>query len=218
MSTSADDTALSPAEDVQALYDESAEWYAEIMDAEIGLPLYADTLGRLAERIRSLPGPVLDTSCGPGHMLRLYHDKFDGERALVGMDLSPKMVSMARKALGPAAEVLKGDMRDLTKTLSGSTAAVVSFFALHHLDAKDAAQAVEEWSRVLKAGGQLVVATWEGSGHIDYGDTSDVLARRYSQAEVDAWIREAGFTIDRSVVEPVEDMPMDAIYVEATRP
>ena len=104
MSTSADDTALSPAEDVQALYDESAEWYAEIMDAEIGLPLYADTLGRLAERIRSLPGPVLDTSCGPGHMLRLYHDKFDGERALVGMDLSPKMVSMARKALAGCGE------------------------------------------------------------------------------------------------------------------
>ena len=55
--------------EVREFYEESADWYAELMDAEIDLPVYSDTLGRLAERIVDVSGPVIDTSCGPGHML-----------------------------------------------------------------------------------------------------------------------------------------------------
>ena len=101
---------------------------------------------------------------------------------------------------------------------SASVAAVLSFFALHHVDDESAARAFQEWFRVLVPGGQLVVATWEGTGHIDYGDASDIVARRYAQEEVRRRIRSAGFLVDRCVVEPVVGSEMDTVYAEATRP
>lgn len=204
--------------DVRRLYEDSAEHYATMMDTEIDLPVYADTLGRLALRIAMLRGPVIDTSCGPGHMLARYRDRYDPRRALVAVDLSPAMIAITRSRLGQHSEVHTGDMRDLSFFEERTAAAVVSFYALHHIAPAEAVPTLREWHRVLRPGGQLLLATWEGAGAIDYDGMTDVVALRYTADEVRGWTEEAGFTIDRCSVEPVEEMPMDAIYVEATRP
>lgn len=204
-------------DDVARFYDEQAESYATMMDAEISLPIYPDTLSRLAERIASIAGPVLDTSCGSGHMLRRYRDEYDSARGLIAIDLSPRMVAITRQRLGAAAEVFEADMRDLSKVGSESVAAVVSFFAMHHLGPSDAQVALREWHRVSKPGGQLVLATWEGRGPIDYGDRADVVALHHPRDDVHAWVEQAGFRVDSSKVERIEDMGMNALYVEATR-
>ena len=187
------------------------------MDSEIDLPLYSDALNRLAERIADAPGPVVDTSCGSGHMLSRYHERYDPKRPLLAIDLSPRMVAIARARLGSSADVMTGDMRDLGAIESGSSAAVLSFFAIHHLGPKDILAALQEWHRVLRPGGQLVVATWEGTGPIDYGDQSDVVALRYRRDEIAAWTRAAGFVVDRCVVEPVGGMEMKAVYLDGTK-
>jgi hypothetical protein len=70
---------------------------------------------------------------------------------------------------------------------------------------------------LLKPGGQLLVAAWEGSGPIDCGETADVVALRYRSDELAGWAREAGFALERCTVEPVEEIPMEAIYLEGTK-
>ena len=62
-----------------------------------------------------------------------------------------------------------------------------------------------------------MIATWEGRGPIDYGGESDVVSLRYQREKLAAWVRAAGFTIDHCVVEPVDEMPMDAVYLEGTK-
>ena len=42
-------------------------------------------------------------------------------------------------------------------------------------------------------------------------------ALRYTEEDVVAWAQEAGFVANRCVVEPVEDMPMNAVYLEGTK-
>ena len=207
----------SPAEQVRKLYEETADSYAQMMDAEIELPVYAEVLGRLRDRIADMPGAVVDTACGSGHMLCMYHERFDQKHPLLGIDLSPRMVSIAQEKLGAAARVAVGDMRDLSSVESESSSAALNFFALHHLDVEGVQVALREWYRILAPGGQLVVATWEGSGAIDYGEASDIVALRYGSDELAAWAKGAGFTITRCVVEPVEDFPMDAVYLEAVK-
>lgn len=207
----------STTKEVRELYDESADSYAAMMDTEIELPVYADLLSRLAKRIVELPGTVIDTSCGSGHMLSRYRQRYDRKRALLGIDLSPRMVAIASDKMGTGAEVISGDMRDLSAVESESSAAVLSFFALHHLSPEEVPAAFREWHRVLATGGQLLIAAWEGKGPIDYGETSAVVALRYGKDEIAAWIRAAGFAVDRCLVEPVEEMPMQAIYAEATK-
>lgn len=204
----------SPVSKVLELYEDSADWYAKLMDSEIDLPVYADTLSRLAERIATLQGPVLDTSCGSGHMLAKYRALYDPNRPLIGVDLAPSMVTIARAKLGSDAEIFTGDMRNLEGIESKSVAAVLSFFAIHHLDPGEVLPVLQEWHRILAPGGQIVIAAWEGSGPIDYGGESDVVALRYTADEVSSWTTGAGFFVDRCVVEAVDGMPTDAIYLE----
>jgi ubiquinone/menaquinone biosynthesis C-methylase UbiE len=207
----------SPIEKVRELYEDTADTYSDMMDNEIDLPVYADILGRLAERIAHMPGAIIDSSCGSGHMLARYHERYDRNRLLIGIDLSPSMVAIASAKLGSKAEIYSGDMRDLGRIEGGSAAAVMSYFAIHHIEPREVVTTLKEWHRVMNMGGQLVVATWEGSGPIDYGDESDVVALRYSEIELKEWTRKAGFVVNRCVVEPVADIPMKAIYLEGTR-
>ena len=202
---------------VRELYEDCADAYSGIMDSEIGQPIYSDTLGRLAERIAEIPGPVIDTSCGSGHMLSRYHERYDPRRSLIGIDLSPRMVAMTSAKLGSNAETLIADMRVLRGVESCSSAAVISFFAIHHIDPKEILKALQEWHRVLRPGGQLLVAAWEGTGPIDYGEESDLVALRYTKDEVVACVHKAGFVVSRCVVEPVAEMAMDAIYLEGSK-
>lgn len=207
----------SPTDAVRAMYETNADGYSQMMDQEITLPVYADTLGRLRDRIAHLPGTVVDTACGPGHMLSLLHNQFDPNRPLLGIDLAPRMVAIAGKRLDPGGQAMVGDMSDLPALDAGSAAAVINFFALHHLDPAGAKKALREWHRILCPGGQLLVAVWEGCGAIDYGDASDIVALRYTSFELNTWAMEAGFTVLKCSVEPVEDFPMDAVYLECTK-
>jgi ubiquinone/menaquinone biosynthesis C-methylase UbiE len=204
----------SPTNEVCKMYDAEADSYAEMMDKEIELPVYSDSLGRLQVRIANTPGVLIDTACGSGHMLSMFHESYDAHRALLGVDLSPRMVAIASERLGSVGRVLVGDMSDLSGMESGSAAAVLNFFAVHHLDVKGVRKSIDEWYRVLGPGGQLLVAAWEGHGAIDYGEESDVVALRYTGVELSTWTKASGFTVTRCVVEPVEDFPMDAVYLE----
>jgi ubiquinone/menaquinone biosynthesis C-methylase UbiE len=208
---------ISTATAVRDMYDATADQYASMMDAEIDLPLYDDTLGRLAGRIQNLRGPVVDSACGSGHMLARLRERHAPDRAVLGVDLSPRMVAITAARLGPAGEVEVGDMTRLSGVPSGSAAAVLNFFALHHLDPTGVQDALGTWHRVLAPGGQLVVAAWEGEGVIDYGEHADLVALRTDAGALRRCAEGAGFQVSRCVVEPVEGFPMDAVYLEASR-
>ena len=204
----------SPINEIREMYDETADSYADMMDKEIGLPVYAEVLGRLQARIVNTSGALIDTACGSGHMLAMYHDRFEPQRSLVGVDLSPRMVAITRKRLSSGVRAIVGDMRDLYEIESCSAAAVINYFAIHHLDAGGVRESIHEWYRVLAPGGQLILAAWEGTGLIDYGDASNITAVRYTSAELSSMANDAGFEITRCAVDPVEDFPMDAVYLE----
>ena len=127
------------------------------------------------------------------------------------------MVAIAGERLGLGGEVLVGDMRDLSMVGSDSAVGVLNFFAIHHLDPEGLHKALGEWHRVLRRGGQLLIAAWEGEGVIDYGGESDIVAFRYLSSELTSWAEEVGFDVTRCVIEPVEEFPMDAVYLEGVR-
>ena len=203
--------------EVREMYEANADSYAEMMDEEISLPVYSELLGRLQNRMANKVGYLIDTACGSGHMLSMFRESYDDHRPVLGIDLSPRMVAIASDRLKPHGHVVAGDMRDLSMVESGSAAAVLNFFAVHHLDADGVLEAMFEWFRVLDSGGQLLVAAWEGVGAIDYGDESSIVALRYTDAELVSLAEKAGFIVMRCVIEVVEDFPMDAIYLECVK-
>ncbi len=208
---------ISDLDTVRDMYDAEAEAYSTMMDSEINNPLYSDTLERLQTRITSLPGMIIDAPCGSGQMLAMYHENYDQDRALLGVDLSPQMVEIAARHLGAAARIIVGDMRRLDTVPSDSAAAVISYFAFHHLDADGVMQALLEWHRVLIVGGQLVIGVWEGTGALDYGDSSDLVAVKHSSGDLQRMLRESGFVITRNLAKRDEDLMMNAVYIECSR-
>lgn len=202
---------------VRKMYEVNADSYAEMMDKEIKLPVYKDVLGRLQDNISNTPGMFLDTACGSGHMLAMFRSQYDSSRSLIGIDISPRMVSISKKHLGKEASIMVGDMRALPGIDSSSVAAVINFFALHHLDVDGIRTSMLEWNRVLVHWGRLSIAAWEGSGVIDYGEESDIIAYRYTPNELTNIAEKAGFIVTRCTVEPVEDFPMNAIYLECMK-
>lgn len=202
---------------VRKMYDDTAQHYAKMMDSEIKMPIYGELLGRLHERLENIDGVLIDAACGSGHMLSMYHERFETKRPLLGLDLSPRMVDIANENFGSLAQFMVSDMRDLSEVEDSSAAALLNFFALHHLDPSDVDKALVEWARVIRPDGQLVLGAWEGKGLIDYGEESDIVALRYTQDEIQSKTESAGFEIIRCAVEPVKGFPMDAIYLEGVR-
>lgn len=203
--------------DVANLYESSADAYNTMMDTEITSAPYTDRLSRLNHRLEGVPGAVLDTSCGPGHMLELYAQLDDNERELVGVDITPRMVALATERLGAAARLEVGDMRHIPFVDDQSVAAVLSYFACHHIDMEGVIKALGQWHRVLRPGGQLLLATWEGTGPIDYGGSSEMVALLHTRHDLKASLESAGYRIDHMDVESVEELGLDAAYIEATR-
>ncbi len=210
---------LSSDAEVAAMYDQITDSYCQMMDEEIRLPLYEIWLRALARSIADIPGPVLDTSCGTGHLLARYHEEFDSKRDLKGIDLAENMVTAAQERLGEHAQLALGDMRDLSVYPDGSVAAIVSFFAIHHLAAEALLPTFQGWRRVLKAGGCLLLGSWEGESPIDYGDSADLVAVRHSQAWMTSSLEQAEFEVESCELRYEEEVGMSSIYLLAkTRP
>ena len=121
-----DPSDISTTEAVREMYDTTAESYSSMMDTAIDDPMYADILQRLQSRIENIPGMIVDAPCGSGHLLSMYHENYDPERPLLGVDLSPQMVEITQRRLGAAAKTAVCDIRQLEMLADSSVAAVVS--------------------------------------------------------------------------------------------
>jgi SAM-dependent methyltransferase len=137
--------------DVRRSYDAVAERYAE----EIGSELRAKPLDRaLLQIMADAAGsdPIADLGCGPGHVAAYLAGL--GASAF-GLDLSARMCALAhRDGRVPA---VAGDVRCLPLA-PGSVGAVVCLYTLIHLDTRSRAEAYGELFRILRPGGQALVA------------------------------------------------------------
>jgi ubiquinone/menaquinone biosynthesis C-methylase UbiE len=181
--------------DVQSGYDLVADEYARRISNELQhKPLDCQLLERFAETVRNT-GITCDLGCGPGHVASYLHGC---GITVCGMDLSPGMVSRARK-LNPGIEFSQGDMRSLP-TGDNAWAGITAFYAIVNLSPADVAQALHEIMRVLVPNGRLLLSFHIGE------DTSQVEElwnsgaalefHFYRAATVARYIRTAGFEIE----------------------
>lgn len=136
-------------------------------------------LGRQAEydrRIISLleldgSHRVLDLGCGTGVLTRMIADRLDaasGGRA-VGIDAAARMIAVARKKRAAGNCIFEAMAAESLSFEDGAFDAVVSSLFFHHVPLDLKAKALSEALRVLRPGGQLVIAdmhvpvTWMGA-------------------------------------------------------
>lgn len=118
---------------------------------------YRAVLGRVyqAVRARVRAGSVLDIGCGTGTVLRRLHA--DGYH-VTGLDFSQRMIALARERI-PGAEFIRCDFaRGLPDALAGRAFdAIISTYALHHLEEERHAAFIRMLVSRLSPGGILAV-------------------------------------------------------------
>lgn len=147
---------------VRESYDTVAASYFErvISPAELD-PLSRAMLAAFAELVRaSGPGQVADLGCGPGRVTAYLNGL--GLSAF-GVDLSPKMIGLARR-VHPELRFEEGSMTALplgTAELGG----ILAWYSTHHTPPEQLPLVFAEFHRTLAPGGHLLLGGHFGDGH-----------------------------------------------------
>ena len=179
-----------PTARVRRAYDTVAEPYARLVGRDLtGQPWERRVLDAL---VAVVDGPVLDAGCGTGRTTGHLHALGVDVR---GVDLSPRMVAVARRD-HPGIAFAAGDLAALDEP-DGQLSAVLAWYCLIHVAPADRPVVTAELARVLRPGGHLLVAFQVGTAHLRrtsaYGRAVDLDVWRLHPEELLAVLDGAGF-------------------------
>jgi SAM-dependent methyltransferase len=184
----------------RAVYDASADRYIRFVGTELSTategPIDRAMLVAFVEIVANGPGPrVADIGCGPGRVAAfLVSQGLDA----IGIDTSPTMLVEARRA-HPDIVFAEGCLDDLPFT-TGELFGAVCWYSIIHTPAERLVDAFEELNRVLKPGGQLLLAFQAGGGEgvhrMDaHGTGLPLTSYRHEVNHVTRGLEEAGFDV-----------------------
>ena len=196
--------------ETRSSYDTDAIGYAEKVRGLLGeMPYLRASLELFAELVHSAGGgPVADVGCGPGYVTGYLHD---AGVDVFGIDLSPEMVAIARRDY-PDLRFDVGTMTDLDLD-DDSVVGIVAFWSVIHVPDRAIPGVFEQFRRVLRAQGLLLVGFHVGdeTSHTSEGHTGrpiSVDSHRRRSSRIMDWLHDAGFTIEAElVIGPDEDVP-----------
>lgn len=153
---------------------------AETYESYMVPTLFAPCAQRLVDFANPQPGErVLDLACGTGIVARLVAARVTPRGAVLGLDLNPNMLLVARAVAardGHAIEWRQGRAEGL-EFPDGSFDLVLCQMALQFFEDRNAA--VAEMHRVLAEAGRIAVSVWEGfDRHPFYRRLDEVIERR----------------------------------------
>lgn len=194
----------------RTFYDAVAPEYAERFHDELAAkPLDRALLATFAELVLSAGGgKVADLGCGPGRMTAHLREL---GLSVYGVDLSPRMVELARRA-NPQLRFEEGSMTDLGLP-DGALAGIVSWYSIIHTPGDLLLDVFAEFHRMLVPGGHLLVA-------FQVGDESVYLARplghpvsldfhRQQPERIAELLCEAGLTVESRLLREADGRGME---------
>ncbi|MCG5447045.1 class I SAM-dependent methyltransferase [Micromonospora sp. NIE79] len=201
-------------------YDTVAVSYAHLVrDLLAEAPHERAVLASFAERVQGAGGgPVADIGCGTGRITAYLHTL--GVDAF-GIDLSPGMIDVARRDHSELRFEV-GSMTDLDLA-DGSVAGLVAWYSLIHIPDDQIGVVLAHFRRVVRPGGPLLLGfhvgdettlKTEGYG----GHPMNVRVHRRQPAQVAAWLRQSGFTIDSQTTVTSAESRLGGIIVGRREP
>ena len=148
---------------------------AELYEAKFVPAIFGEWAPLLVDAAGVAPGQaVLDVACGTGVVARAAADRMRGRGRVVGVDLNPAMLAVARRRR-PDLEWQQADAAALPFA-PASFDVVLCQSALMFFP--DVAQALREMARVVSAAGTVAVQVWGGlEAQPGYGAFVEVAAR-----------------------------------------
>ena len=198
-------------------FDEFAEEYASRFENVSG---YIEQLTFFTDQIKAENPAILELACGPGNVTKFLKNRFPESRILA-VDLAPKMIEIARKAL-PEVDFRVMDVRDIS-VISEKFDAVMCSFCLPFLSKEDAAKLIADCAALLNSGGIVYLSTMEGDEHragfekTSFSGDSEVYFNYHRQTDLQDAFEKSGFKILRldrqDYQEPDGSITVDLIFI-----
>lgn len=150
---------------------QQAQWQvtgsaAETYEKELVPAIFAAWAPLVIDLASPRPGErVLDVACGTGVVARLAADRISPTGAVVGVDINPGMLKMARtisSARSPASASIEWHEASADKLSFPNASFDVVYCQLGLQFFADRAAALRQMHRVLVAGGRLGLMVWRG--------------------------------------------------------
>lgn len=146
---------------------------------------------------------VLDAGCGTGAVLSLLHEKYP-DKHYTGIDLSEKMIEVARHKAIPGVEFVQGDCEELPFA-DNSFDAVLCSMSFHHYPNPE--RFFANVCRVLRSGGRLILRDMTGAAcmlwfvnHIEIPLANKLMHKgdvhTYNRTEIEALCDISGLTLE----------------------
>jgi ubiquinone/menaquinone biosynthesis C-methylase UbiE len=206
----------------RATYDAVAVEYDRLLAGELAAKPLDRALLRAASELAA-GGPLADVGCGPGHVTRFLAEHHPG---VVGVDLSPAMVALAREH-APQLTFVEASMLDLPVP-DDAWAGAVALYSVIHFDAPARAAAFAELARVLRPGGVLLVAFHVDSPEFATGEVNHLTTWFGQPVDLDGYflapdvvaaeLHAAGLAVTATVLrEPIDgaEYPSRRCYLVA---
>jgi cyclopropane fatty-acyl-phospholipid synthase-like methyltransferase len=165
-------------------------------DTFMGLTLYDDSYRAFCELLTPGRARVLDAACGPGNVSR-YLMSQRPDLDLLGIDLAPRMVELARAAV-PSARFAVHDCRHLAE-LRLRFDGIICAFGLPYLSSKEGAAFIRAASQALEPGGVFYLSAMlgrsEDSGFEACSTGDQIYINYHSQDQIVSSLQECGFTL-----------------------
>lgn len=198
-------------------FDEFAEEYASHFDNVNG---YIEHLSHFCNLIKSDNPIILELACGPGNVTRFLKDRFPESR-IVALDLAPKMIEIARKAL-PDVDFRVMDVRAISE-FQEKFDAVMCSFCLPFLSKAEAAKLIGDCSDCLVSGGVLYLSTMEGDETragfetTSFSGDAEIYFNYHPQIDLERAFVQSGFEIRQiklqDYFEPDGSVTTDMIFI-----
>lgn len=135
-----------------------ATTFTEIYERVLVRPLFRPFAEQLIARLALTPSDsVIDVACGTGIVARVARERLGPEARVVGVDVSPAMLAVARE-VDQTIDWRLGNATDLPVVAPEQFTVVTCHQGLQFMP--DKAAAIREMRRVLAPGGRLAIGTW----------------------------------------------------------
>jgi ubiquinone/menaquinone biosynthesis C-methylase UbiE len=137
-------------------FDEFADEYANRFN---DISAYTSSIDFFCDAINKTNPHILELGCGPGNVTRYLKNKFQKSK-IIAIDLSPKMIEIARKEVTDVDFKLM-DVREIL-LLERKFDSIMCSFCLPFLSKNDASKLIADCASMLTSGGVIYISTMEG--------------------------------------------------------
>ena len=158
--------------------------FTEIYERVLVGPLFRPFAAQLVRRVALNRGDsVIDVACGTGIVARLARERLGPDARIVGVDVAPAMLAVAR-AVDQTIDWRQGNAMSLPVSDSERFTALTCHQGLQFVP--DKAAAVREMRRVIAPGGRVAIATWSSLEHLPGMGELNAIAERHVGRIVDS--------------------------------